>query len=77
MRHDHIKAFISRFRKGKFLPFHQISVVIESSQYRFWVGYTTSTEKWPERFKRQAVVSSAYHRVFEVPERNFRLLVSH
>jgi len=56
MRHDHIKAFSSWFRKGKFLPFHQIGVVIGSSWYRFWVGYTTSTEKWPEHFKRQAVV---------------------
>src|SRR5258707_8382479 len=56
IRHDHIKAFISRFRKGKFLPFHQVTVVIGSSRFQFWVGYTTSTEKWPERLKRQAVI---------------------
>lgn len=59
IRHDHIKAFISRFRKGKSLPFHQVSVVIGSSRFQFWVGYTTSTEKWPGRFKRQAVILEA------------------
>ena len=55
----------TRFRKGKFLPFHQVSVVIGSSRFQFWVGYTTSTEKWPERFKRQAVILEAI--AFRIP----------
>src|SRR5258706_4773572 len=54
MRQDHIKAFISRFRKGKLSAFHLISIVIESSRLQSWVGYTTSTEEWPERLNRQA-----------------------
>jgi hypothetical protein len=50
--HDHIKAFISRFRKGKSPAFLQLSLMTESSQYRSWEDYTTGTEEWPERFKR-------------------------
>jgi hypothetical protein len=50
MRYDHIKAFISRFRKGQSPAFHQLSLMNESSQFRSWVGYTTSTEERPERF---------------------------
>jgi hypothetical protein len=29
---------------------HQINVVIESSQFRSWVDYTTSTKEWPEPY---------------------------
>jgi hypothetical protein len=56
MAHDHIKASSSRFRKGKSPPLHQISLVIESTRFRSWVGSTTNTEEWLERFKRQAVI---------------------
>ena len=52
MRHDPIKAFSSRFRKGKSPAFHQLSLMNESSQFQSWMGYTTSTEEWPEHFKR-------------------------
>ena len=50
MRHDHIKVFISRFRKGKSPPFHQIGVGIGSSRLQSWAGYTMSTAEWPEHF---------------------------
>jgi hypothetical protein len=51
---DHIKASASRFPRGKSPPFHQISLVIGSSRFRSWVGYTTSTEEWPEPFNSEA-----------------------
>jgi hypothetical protein len=34
----------------------KLSLMNESSQYRSWAGYTTSTEEWPERFKRSAAI---------------------
>jgi putative transposase len=40
---DHIKASTSRFGKEQPPTFHQISMVLESSQVRSWVGDTTST----------------------------------
>jgi putative transposase len=40
-----IKAFSSRFRKGKSPPCHQIIGVIVSSRFRSWVDYTTSTDE--------------------------------
>ncbi len=42
---DHIKGSTSRFRKGNYPPFHQVNIVIGLSQFRSWVGYTTSTEE--------------------------------
>lgn len=48
--HDPIKASSSRFRKGKFLAFQQISMVLETSRFRFWVGSLTMTKEWRERF---------------------------
>jgi len=56
IRHDHIKASVSRFRKGKSPPYHQISVVIESSRFQREVGYTTNTEEWPELHSREAEI---------------------
>src|SRR6266567_525398 len=62
---DRTKGSSSRFRKGKSPLCHQISGVIGLSRFRFWAGYTTSTEKWPERFKRQAVILEAI--AFRIP----------
>jgi hypothetical protein len=56
MRHGHIKAFISRFRKEQSPAFHQLGLMNESSQFLSWVGYTTSTEEWPERFNSEAEI---------------------
>jgi hypothetical protein len=55
--HDRIKVSVSRFRKGKSPPSHQISVVIESSRFQCEVGYTTNTEEWPELHSREAELS--------------------
>ena len=49
----------SKFRKGKFPVCHQISVVIESSRFSFWVGYIMHTEEWLE----------SYNIIGEIPER--------
>jgi hypothetical protein len=54
--HGHIKGFTSRFPKEKLPSFCQVSMVIALPRFRFWVGCTTSTEKWPKRFKRQAIL---------------------
>ena len=54
--HDHTKECNSRFRKEQSPPLYQINLVIASSRHRSWVGHTTSTEEWPEYFKRQAVI---------------------
>src|SRR5207253_10280529 len=56
MRHDHIKASVSRFRKGRSPLCHQISVVIESSRFRCEVGYPTHTEEWLELHSREAEI---------------------
>jgi len=66
-RHDHIKASTSRFRKGKSPLFHEISVVIESFRFRSWVGYTTRTEEWPERYN--VTVAIPEEGAFRVPPR--------
>jgi hypothetical protein len=46
----------NRFPKEKFPPFRHVKMVIALSRFRFWMDYTTSTEEWPERFKRPAVI---------------------
>jgi hypothetical protein len=50
MTHDHIKASNNGFRTGKLPVCHQMSVVIESSRFPSWVGYTMNTEEWLERY---------------------------
>ena len=67
MRHDHIKASTSRFRKGKSPLFHEISVVIESFRFRSWVGYTMRTEERPERYN--VTVAIPEGGAFRVPPR--------
>ncbi len=54
--HGHIKGSTSRFPKEKFILFRQVSLVIALPRFRFWVDYTTSTEEWPECFKKQAII---------------------
>ncbi len=51
---DHIKASVSRFPKGKLPAFHPPRLMIGSSRFQSWVGYTTSTEEWLERFDSEA-----------------------
>ncbi len=51
---DHIKASVSRFPKGKLPVFHSLSLMIGSSRFQSWVGYTTNTEEWLERFDSEA-----------------------
>jgi hypothetical protein len=63
--HDHIKASTSRFPKEKFLPFRQVNMVIALSRFQFCAGYTTSTEEWPERFKRRAILAEEME--FRIP----------
>ncbi len=58
--HRVLRAYVAYFNrarphqgmKGKSPAFHQLSLMNISSQYRSWAGYTTSTEEWPEHFKR-------------------------
>jgi hypothetical protein len=75
MGHDPIKASNNRFRKGKSPAFHQISMVLESSRFRFWVGYITITKEWLERSipkqKDMERMDSKYHRIFVVVETCF------
>jgi hypothetical protein len=40
----------------KFPLFRQASPVMALPWSRFWVGYTTSTEELPERFKRPIIL---------------------
>jgi hypothetical protein len=54
IRHGPTKGSCSRFLKEKFPPFRQVSLVMALPRFRFWVDYTMTTEKWPERFKGQA-----------------------
>src|SRR6266567_2626576 len=51
---DHIKASVSRFPKGKLPAFHPLRLMIGSSRFQSWVGYTASTEEWLERFDNEA-----------------------
>ncbi len=46
----------------KYPLFRQVSMVITLLRFRFWVGYTTSTKEWPERFNSEAELpeESAY-----------------
>jgi hypothetical protein len=44
---------------------HQISMGIESSRFRSWVGYTTSIEEWPERSSKEAAMPKEM--AFRVP----------
>src|SRR5260221_3851926 len=75
MGHDPIKASNSRFRKGKVAAFHHISIVLESSRFRSWVGYIAITNEWPERSipkqKYMERMDSKYHRIFVVVESCF------
>jgi hypothetical protein len=50
IEHDHIKGSTSRFQKSLSPPYRQTNGVIESSRFRSWVGYTTSTEEEPDNF---------------------------
>jgi hypothetical protein len=80
IRYDR-KGSTSSFRKGKSPLCHQISGVIESSRFRFWVGYTTSTEKEPENYYSSTEYlnkgHSRHHRVFNVLEKIFLFVISH
>jgi hypothetical protein len=51
-----LKASVSRFPRGRSPAFHQLGLMIGSSRFRSWVGYTTSTEEWPEPFNCEAEI---------------------